>query len=55
MGKRDLARAASTVSTEQAGEPRSRKQPAEGKSWAKVLPAECRNENGKAPFPGLFQ
>src|SRR5688572_25081330 len=26
-----------------------------GKSWAKVLPADRRGENEKAPFPGLFQ
>jgi hypothetical protein len=25
------------------------------KSWAKVLPADRRRENRKAPFPGLFE
>jgi hypothetical protein len=28
---------------------------AKGKSWAKVLRADNDQENGKAPFPGLFQ
>jgi hypothetical protein len=26
----------------------------QGKSWAKVRPADRRRENKKAPFPGLF-
>jgi hypothetical protein len=26
-----------------------------GKNWAKVLAADSRRENKKAPFPGLFQ
>jgi hypothetical protein len=27
----------------------------QGKSWAKVSPADHDQENRKAPFPGLFQ
>jgi hypothetical protein len=27
----------------------------QGKSWAKVLPADHNGENRKAPFPGLFE